>query len=151
MGTRERNVQYFTAKYNDNDGNVREVEFRCSTTDTRSGFCHRVKCLTHDMTLTRVSYYNRTWERFTYETALERAIEKLPKEVQDTAYAQIIDKKAFEVKKKADAFLKSFEKLYDGLNDDNKKHLAESGIEIHTEQDAKVVMGLMGLMSLMQK
>ena len=150
MSARERNVQYFTAKYNDN-GNVSEIEFRCSTTDTRSGFCHRVKCLTHDITDTKASYYNRTWERFDYESVLKCAIEKLPKDVQDTAYAQIIDKKAFEEEKKADAFLKSFEKLYDGLNDDNKKHLAESDIEIHTEQDAKAVMGLMGLMSLMQK
>ena len=91
MSTRERNVQYFTAKYNDN-GNVSEIEFRCSTTDTRNGFCHCVKCLTHDITDTKASYYNRTWERFDYESVLKHAIEKLPKDVQDTAYAQIIDK-----------------------------------------------------------
>jgi hypothetical protein len=103
------------------------------------------------MTDTKVSYYNRTWERFEYESVLKRAIEKLPKDIQQSVYDQIIDHKAVDEEKKAEEMVESFQKLHEGLNEENKERLANSGIEIHSESDAKAVMGLMALMSIMQK
>lgn len=126
------------------------VRFACYTTSTRAGFCHTVVSLDYDTTDTKVTYYNRTWERFDYETALSRAIDKLPKDVRETVRRQIIDGEAAEEERRAGAMFDNFKRLHDGLNDENKARLASSGIEIHTEGDARAVMGLMGILTLMQ-
>lgn len=147
MAVKQYDVQYFTAKVNGE-----EITFRCHTTDTRVGFCHTAHLMgwKYEATDTKQTYYNRTWERFEYESVLKRAIEKLPREIQQAVYDQIIDGKAAEEEKKADEFVEKFQHLHDSLSDENKERLANSGIEIHSEGDAKAVMGLMALMSLMQ-
>ncbi len=140
-------IQHFTAKVNG-----KEITFRCHTTNTRTGFCHTAHYTGWDYNLTdtRVSYYNRTWERFEYESVLKRAIDKLPTDVRQQVYDQIIDGKAAEEEQKAEEQFQAFKKLHEGLSDDNKERLANSGIEMHSEEDVRGVMGLMALMSLMQ-
>ena len=65
--------------------NGEEVRFYCETTRTRNGFCHHVfangggKYYEHS----RVSYLNRTWESFQYESALLHAVDKFPKSLRD--------------------------------------------------------------------
>ena len=144
---KQYDIQHFTAKVNGE-----EITFRCYTTDTRNGFCHTAHYVGWDYEIndTKVSYYNRTWERFEYESVLKRAIEKLPTEIRQQVYDQIIDHKAAEEEKKAGEQFEAFKKLHDGLSDENKERLANSGIEMHSESDVKGVMGLMALMSLMQ-
>lgn len=148
---KQRDIQYFTAKVNG-----KEYEFRCYTTWTRNGFCHTVENRTYNVSNTKVSYLNRTWERFTYETALNRAIDKLlketylSKEVVEEIRAQIIDGKAAEEEQKAEEQFEAFKNLHDRLSPENKERLANSGIEIQSEGDMKSVMGLMGIMALMQ-
>ena len=138
----------FTAKVNGE-----EITFSCYTTDTRCGFCHTAHLMgwKYDVTDTKMSYYNRTWERFEYESVLKRAIEKLPTPIRQQVYDQIIDHKAAEEEKKADEQVEAFKKLHDSLSDENKERLAKSGIMINSEADAKSVMHLMALMNLMQK
>ena len=137
----------FTAKVNGE-----EITFSCYTTDTRCGFCHTAHLMgwKYDITDTKASYYNRTWERFEYESVLKKAIEKLPKEIRQQVYDQIIDGKAAEEEKKAEEQVEAFKKLHDSLSDENKERLANSGIEMHSESDVRGVMGLMALMSIMQ-
>jgi hypothetical protein len=146
--SKQYDTRYFTAKVNG-----KEIEFRCYTTDTRNGFCHTAHYVgwDYDLTDTKASYYNRTWERFEYESVLKRAIEKLPTEIRQQVYDQIIDGKAAEEEQKAEDMFQSFKQLHDGLSEENKERLANSGIEMHSEADVKGVMGLMALMSLMQK
>jgi len=141
------NTQYFTAKVNGE-----EITFVCYTTYTRVGFCHTAHLTgwKYTATDTKQTYYNRTWERFDYESVLKRAIEKLPKDIQQAVYDQLIDRKAAEEHEKAEAFIKSFEASYNALTPENKERLANSGIEVHTEGEAKAVAGLVGLMNLMQ-
>jgi hypothetical protein len=148
MASKQYDIQYFTAKVNGE-----EIEFRCHTTNTRCGFCHTAHLMgwRYDITDTKASYYNRTWERFEYESVLKRAIEKLPKDLQQAVYDQIIDHKAVEEEKRAEDMLNSFKGLYDGLNEENKERLANSGIEIADAAQAKGVMGLMALMRIMQE
>lgn len=148
MAVKQYDVRYFSAKVNG-----KEIEFRCYTTDTRSGFCHTAHYVgwDYDLTDTKVSYYNRTWERFEYESVLKRAIEKLPTDVRQQVYDQIIDHKAAEEEQKAEAQFEAFKALHEGLSEENKERLANSGIEMHSEADVKGVMGLMALMSLTQK
>lgn len=145
--SKQYDTRYFTAKVNG-----KEIEFRCYTTDTRNGFCHTAHYVGWDYSIndTKVSYYNRTWERFEYETVLKRAIDKLPKEIRQQVYDQIIDGKAAEEEKKADEMVKTFQELHSSLSAENKERLANSGIEIHTEDDARGVMGLMALMKIME-
>ena len=144
---KQRDIQYFSAKVNGN-----EITFRCYTTWTRNGFCHTAHYTGWDYSLTdtKASYYNRTWERFEYESVLKRAIEKLPKDIQQAVYDQIIDHKAAEEEKRAEDMFNSFKTLHDGLSDENKERLANSGIEITDAAQAKGVMGLMALMRIMQ-
>lgn len=140
-------IQHFTAKVNG-----KEITFRCHTTNTRTGFCHTAHYTGWDYNLTdtKATYYNRTWERFEYESVLKRAIDKLPEDVRQQVYDQIIDHKAAEEEQKAEEQFQVFKKLHEGLSDENKERLANSGIEIHSESDMKGVMGLMALMSIMQ-
>lgn len=148
MASKQYSIQHFTAKVNG-----KEITFRCHTTNTRCGFCHTAHLMgwEYDITDTKASYYNRTWERFEYESVLKRAIEKLPADIKQAVYDQIIDGKAAEEEKKADDMFNSFKGLYDGLNEENKERLANSGIEITNTAQAKGVMGLMALMQIMQK
>ena len=146
MATRRYNKQSFRAVVNGQEITL----FTCYTTDTRNGFCHTAHSTYYDATDTKASYLNRTWERFDYESVLKRAIEKLPKSVQQTVYDQIIDRKAVEIHERCEREFEAFQKLHESLSPENKERLAKSGIEMHSEADVKGVMGLMGLMSLMQ-
>ena len=58
--------------------------------------------------------------------------------------------KAAEVEEQCNRDLEAFKNLHDKLTPENKERLANSGIEMHSEGDMKSVMGLMGLMTLMQ-
>jgi len=147
MATKQYDIQHFTAKVNGE-----EITFRCYTTDTRSGFCHTAHLMgwKYDITDTKASYYNRTWERFEYESVLKRAIDKLPADIQQPVYDQIIDHKAAEEEKKAEDDFNAFKSLHDSLSPENKERLANSGIQINSESDMKGVMGLMALMNIMQ-
>jgi hypothetical protein len=147
MAVKQYDTKHFTAKVNGE-----EITFRCYTTDTRNGFCHTAHLMgwKYDITDTKASYYNRTWERFRYESVLKRAIDKLPTNIRQQVYDQIIDGKAAEEEKKAEEQFEAFKNLHDSLSPENKERLANSGIEIHTEEDARGVMGLMALMKIMQ-
>ena len=144
---KQRDIQYFTAKVNGE-----EITFRCHTTWTRNGFCHTAHYTGWDYSITdsKIGYINRTWERFTYESVLNKAIDKLPTDIQQAVRDQIIDGKAAEEEKKADEMFNSFKKLHEGLNDENKERLANSGIVMNSESDVRGVMGLMALMNIMQ-
>lgn len=144
---RKYDVQFFTAKVNGE-----EITLECYTTNTRMGFCHTATVTTaryHHLSDTKISYYNRTWERFQYESVLKRAIEKFPKEMRKALYDQLIERKSAEEHEKAEAFVKDFQNLYNGLNDENKKRMANLP-PMQTEGDARAYMGFMGLLTLMQ-
>lgn len=146
MRSSRRNIQTFTA-----DVNGVHVQFTCWTTSTRCGFCHTASCDTYDTTDSKVSYYNRTWETFTYETVLGRAIDKLPyKSLREGARAQIIEKTAQEKREECQAFCKTFEALHNSLSQEKKDRLAASNIEITSEADASAVMGLMACLAIAQ-
>lgn len=61
--------------------NGEKIYFYCNTTYTKNGFCHHVYTVGcgKENEHSRVSYLNRTWESFQYETALLHAVDKFPK------------------------------------------------------------------------
>lgn len=107
-------------------------------------------CTDQDGRTTRYTYGNRPWESFRYETVLGRAIQKQPQGVRAELEAEILHKTSKAAAEKAEAMVQSFKSLHDSLSVENKKHLAESGIVMHDESDVRAVMGLMGLMKLME-
>ena len=142
MATKKYNHECFVAKI---DG--REYSFKCWTTSNPNGFCHY--CYTWEYGNSRCVYNNRTWERFRYESVLSAAIDKFPKAMREELREQIIERRQREEHEKAEAFLGGFQRLYNGLNDENKKRMAEFP-QIESESDARMAMGVMAMMTVMQ-
>lgn len=67
--------------------------FICTTQNTRYGFRHL--CHHDGLQVAKVCYYNRTWERFRYETVLRKAIENMPKCHQQELKSILIDGHVF--------------------------------------------------------
>ena len=148
MATKRRNQENFYATVNGT-----EYVFLCYTTDTRSGFCHTVqimKGIEFPYKDTKVSYCNRTWESFRYETALSRAIEKCPKADQGQLRAIIIERTAKEEHERCEAFFGAFKAGWDMLTDENKAKVANTVGMIENEAQANAALGLVQLTALMQ-
>lgn len=140
-----------------------DFTFTCYGQGTSYGFRHictlgwndtDVAKYVKDDIIAKATYYNRTWERFKYETVLRKGIENLdePKEVKQELKAILIDKTAQEEHEKCERQVKAFESLWNGLSEKNKEHIrngvGENGIQ--TEKQADVVMGVMQMMTLLQ-
>ena len=127
------------------DNGKREIVIRCNTTDTRNGFCHHAYC---EGEHTRLSYINRTWESFRYETCLKYAADKFSK-----AHAAEIREQIQQVaegkRKKCEEDLARFKELHESLSDNAKGILARSGIEMRSEEDVRFVEGVMGAMKIL--
>ena len=141
----------------------KQFTFTCYGQSTSYGFRHiccegysdtTVARYVKDDIIAKASYYNRTWERFTYETVLARGIENLneTKEVKQQLHDILIEHKAQKEHEECERQVKAFETLWNGLSDKNKEHirngLGENGLQ--SEEQANAVMGIMGIMTLMQ-
>lgn len=141
-----------TKRYNENRFtfivNGEPFSMTCDTTYTRDGFCHHAflyGCgFYHEHT--RVKYYNRTWERFTYESVLRAAVRKLPKQYRAPLELEI-DTIATDTAAKADAFLQAFKRNYSALSDEQKDFLRAHTPHLETPDQAKAVAGMVALMA----
>lgn len=129
--------------------NGRSYTFKAWTTYTVNGFCHTVRSMDFDITDTKVSYCNRTWERFDYETCLKRAIGKITdKDMAKRLYDILIDGKAEEEQEKAEAFVSAFSTAYNQLSDKGKESLAkaigENGLQNEEQAEAALAMAQFG-------
>lgn len=123
------------------------------TTNTRNGFCHTVQAWTRDPegnyfepTKTKVSYLNRTWERFRYETALLNAIGKFPQEQAKEIRAILIGKTAKDAADKGDKIFEDFKKQYNQLTDSEKEKL--KGITLTSMEQAEQLTAVMKVANL---
>ena len=147
MATRQYNKQTFSAfvpELND------VLYFHCWTTNTRNGFCHSCWCDwlegTSVSATTKISYYNRTWERFDYESVLKRAIEKFPKSMREDLNL-MVERKARGEHERAEEQIRRFKELHDGLTDRQKELLAQTP-PMQTQEDSDRMMGIMGIMNI---
>lgn len=135
MATKRYNQKVFTFTVNG-----QTVSFYCDKTITRTGFCHHafVFGLGRVNEHTRVKYYNRTWESFTYESVLYSAVAKLPKKFQAPLRLELeaISKSEHE---KADFFVNAFKKNFDALSNEQKAFIKEHTPEITNMDQAKIV------------
>lgn len=128
--------------------NGEEVRFYCDTTYTRMGFCHHVFAVGFgkDYEHSRVSYLNRTWESFQYETALLHAVEKFPKNLRAPLRLeiQVVAKNEHE---KAEAFCAAFAANFAALSTEQKKFVQEHTPEITNMNQAKMVNSAIVMMA----
>lgn len=143
--TKKYNEQNFSAKMSDGT----EFHFYAYTTDTRNGFCHTVVNCCFDVTNTKVSYINRTWESFDYETALKNAIEKCDKKYRKELTEILIERKKHEEHEKCEAFLKDFSSTYEKLSDKNKELLKNH--EVNSKEQANATLAMMKIMNILNK
>lgn len=128
--------------------NGEKISFFCNTTNTKNGFCHHVYVVGggKDYEHTRVSYYNRTWEAFEYETALYRAIDKFSKNLRELLRLEV-EAVALDEHKKAERFIKAFEANFAALSNEQKKFVREHTPEITNKVQAKTVNAAVSMMA----
>ena len=128
--------------------NGEKISFFCNTTNTKNGFCHHVYVVGggKDYEHTRVSYYNRTWEAFEYETALYRAIDKFSKNLREPLRLEV-EAVALDEHKKAERFIKAFEANFAALSNEQKKFVREHTPEITNKVQAKTVNAAVSMMA----
>lgn len=128
--------------------NGEKIYFFCSTTYTKNGFCHHVYVSGggKDYEHSRVSYLNRTWESFEYETALFHAVDKFPKSMRAPLRLEIqaVAKNEHE---KAEAFCAAFRANFSALSTEQKKFVQEHTPVITSMDQAKVVNSAMAMMA----
>lgn len=126
--------------------NGKIVMFICHTENTRYGFRHL--CHDTDSGITeKCCYYNRTWERFEYESVLKKAIENLPDNIRGVVYATLIDGTAEKIKQETDAFLSTFKQEYDKLSPNMKQALSKTTIQ--NEEQAKTTLTVMKMANIL--
>ena len=140
-----------------------EFTFTCYSQSTSYGFRHiccegfsdtDVAKYVRDDIIAKATYYNRTWERFKYETVLRKAIENLYEtdEVKQKLKDILIEHKAQKEHEECEKQVKAFETLFNGLSEKNKEHIrngvGENGIQ--SKEQAQMVMGVMQMMTLLQ-
>ena len=146
MARRFYNKTTFKAEVNGN-----EYVINCWTQDTNYGFRH-VAFLErgyYEEQLAKACYYNRTWERFQYETVLRNAIEKLPKADQQGLYDILIERKAQADHERCEKEIQAFQALYEKTSPQFKERMANSDIIMQNESDVQAVKGLMLLDMIM--
>lgn len=128
--------------------NGEKIYFYCNTTYTKIGFCHHVFAVGFgkDNEHSRVSYLNRTWESFQYETALLHAVEKFPKSLRAPLRLEIqaVAKNEHE---KAEAFCAAFAANFAALSTEQKKFVQEHTPEITNMNQAKMVNSAVAMMA----
>lgn len=128
--------------------NGEHVYFTCDTTNIKNGFCHHVfasgggKYYEHS----RVSYQNRTWESFEYETALLHAVDKFPKSMRGPLRLEI-QAVAQNEHEKAEAFCAAFAANFAALSTEQKKFVQDHTPEITNINQAKTVNAAVAMLA----
>lgn len=121
----------------------------CYTTWTRNGFCHHAEYIRHFDVLAkkRLSYINRTWERFEYEDCINDLAKKLPR-AERIAVEAFVVKHAKEVAEECDKWLDTFKGLVGKLDDKQRDTLAKTVGHIDSEEKAQTAMLMAATMAV---
>lgn len=128
--------------------NGEHIYFYCDTTKTKNGFCHHVFAVGggKDYEHTRVSYLNRTWETFDYETALKSAAAKFCKSLREPLRLEI-QAVALGEHEKAEKFIQVFLANFALLSSEQKKFVRDHTSEITCKNQAKIVNTAVAMMA----
>lgn len=143
MATKSYNKKTFTFSVNGE-----EIRFYCDTTNTKNGYCHHVFADGggKDHEHTRVSYYNRTWESFEYETALKSAVAKFRKSLREPLRLEL-EAISLSEHEKAEKFIQVFKANFAALSDEQKKFMRDHTPEITNKDQAKMVNAAVAILA----
>lgn len=100
----------------------------------------------------RITYYNRTWEAFTYESVLHKVIREFWNGKADKINRDYLIKQCDAIAQhEAEAcerFCKAFQSAYNGLTGEQKQRLADADIHITNEEQAKTALKMVQSMAL---
>ena len=122
----------------------------CYTTWTRNGFCHHAEYYNANFDMIakkRVSYYNRTWERFEYESCLQELAAKLPRTERLGVEAFCVQH-AKQVAEDCQKWLDGFKSVIDKLSDAQRESLANAVGHIDSEEKANTAMLMAATMAV---
>ena len=129
------------------------IELTCICTGTRNGFCHTAKIWSDkagDEVTSKVSYCNRTWESYDYQSVILRLADKLDERVRDHELADSIkayDKKRLNKgKEEMEEFekrLEAFRPVVDKLSEGTKSALSDALTEGRVDADTAMALGTM--------
>ena len=101
----------------------------------------------------RITYYNRTWEAFTYESVLHKVIREFWNGKADKINRDYLIKQCDAIAQhEAEAcerFCKAFQSAYSGLTEEQKQRLADADINITSEEQAKATLKMVQCMALL--
>ena len=128
--------------------NGERISFYCYTTDTKNGFCHHVQAVGcgKDYEHTRVSYFNRTWETFKYESALKSAVAKFRKSFREPLLLEL-QAISLSEHEKAEKFLQAFTANFAALSDEQKKFVRDHTPYITNEDQVKTVNAVVSVLA----
>lgn len=128
------------------------VAIYCNTTDTPTGFLHHAYLygFGREFEHSRIKYYNRTWEAFTYESVLKAAAAKL-KKADRAALLLEIETYSDNEREKYNKLFATFERNFKTLSTEQKDFLQKHTPHIETAGQARAVAGVVGCMSLLNK
>ncbi len=128
--------------------NGEKIYFYCSTTKTKNGFCHHVFTVGggKENEHSRVSYLNRTWETFEYQTALLHAVDKFRKNLREPLRLEI-QAVAQNEHEKVEAFYKAFAANFAALSTEQKKFVQEHTPVITNIDQAKTVNAAVAMLA----
>ncbi len=120
----------------------------CSTTNTRNGFCHHAYfCgLGRNFEHTRVSYINRTWERYDYETVMRAAVRKLAKDMQPPLMLEL-DNIGRREAERCERLFAAFQANFAALSDEQKQFVREHTPELTNMDQARAVTGGLAMLA----
>lgn len=145
---KRRNAQHWTTDH---------FSIYAATFNRRSGFAHEVTIYpatvdpgyTFEPAEGLQRWENRSWESFTYESALQRAIEKLPATLRTLATHEIMEARKASERAAADSMFKAFKTAYDAMPNGCKRVI--SGATIESTEDAQRVTGIMAAVGILCK
>lgn len=120
----------------------------CETYEHSSGWGHRAWIYEYEGHYydfsKRQTYYNRTWESFTYETVLKKALYAFfnTKAMKNELECMLMQVKAIaqHEHEKCQAWLDVFTKKYNALSDETKEMLRKKDIVFNTVEQAETVI-----------
>jgi hypothetical protein len=125
--------------------NGKIVIFTAWSTNTRNGFTHQCNSVDFpEVTKSRISYFNRAWESFEYESVLKAFAGKLPKAVQASILEQIDNYSELErikAVRSVEAFSRSFEALSDKGKEAVRRIFADG---VQDTDSAQMVVNMFG-------
>lgn len=125
-----------------------DVMIHCETYEHQTGWGHRATiCYIGNNYLQftkRQTYYNRTWECFTYETVIHKVLNAYfnsKTEKNELAFImKQVDAIAQHEHEKAAAWCEAFTKKYNALSDETKDMLRKKDIMFNTTEQAETVI-----------